>query len=348
MPKSQTNRKSKKISIAFTEVEDRWEKDYLNQLLKGDFDLAFYDKPAQSLGDELKTFDILSVFIKSKLDRSFLNRNPSLQFICTRSTGYDHIDVKAAKEKGIPVSNVPTYGENTVAEHTFALILSLSRRLRKAYLKTLASDFSLSGLMGFDLKGKTLGVVGTGHIGLHVIRIGVGFGMKVLAYDVQEKKFLSEVLGFEHVPFEELLAKSDIISLNVPYLPSTHHMINEKTIRMIKKGAVLINTARGGLIDTNALVKALDEGILSGAGLDVLEEEEFILEEKRILENSESKAHWDKLNTTLKNHVLLHRENVIYTPHMAFCSREAIERILDTTAENIRAYLNSHPVHLVC
>ncbi len=342
------SKKSKKVTIAFTEMEERWEKDYLKELLGNDFDTAFFEKPAQTLGKELESFDILSVFIKSKLDKIFLNRFPNFRFITTRSTGYDHIDVKAAKKKGIAVSNVPTYGENTVAEHTFALILSLSRRLRKAYLKTLASDFSLSGLMGFDLKGKTLGVMGTGHIGLHVIRIGVGFGMKVLAYDVQEKKFLSEVMGFEYTPLEELLAKSDIISLNVPYLPSTHHMINDKTVRMIKKGAVLINTARGGLIETSALVKALDEGILSGAGLDVLEEEEFILEEKRILENSESKAHWDKLNTTLKNHVLLHRENVIYTPHMAFYSREAVQRILDTTIENIRAHLDSRPVHLVC
>ncbi len=342
------SKKAKKVTIAFTEMEERWEKDYLKELLGNDFDPAFFEKPAQALGKELESFDILSVFIKSKVDRDFLNRVPNLRFISTRSTGYDHIDVQAAREKGIPVSNVPTYGENTVAEHTFALILSLSRRLRKAYLKTLASDFSLSGLMGFDLKGKTLGVMGTGHIGLHVIRIGVGFGMKVLAYDVQEKKFLSEVLGFEYVPMAELLAKSDIISLNVPYLPSTHHMINDKTVRMIKKGAVLINTARGGLIETSALVKALDEGILSGAGLDVLEEEEFILEEKRILENSESREQWDKLNTTLKNHVLLHRENVIYTPHMAFYSREAVQRILDTTLENIRAHLDSRPIHLVC
>lgn len=353
--------------VVFSEVSEDWQRDYLKLVSGTDFQPMCYDRLAQEVVKDLKTAEILSVFIKSKVDRSLLESLPRLKFIATRSTGYDHIDMKACRDRGILVSNVPVYGENTVAEHTFALILSLSRNLRKAYLKTLANDFSLDGLLGFDLKGKTLGVIGTGHIGLHVIRIGVSFGMKVLANDVREQKFLSEVLGFDYVPLEKLLEDSDIITLHVPYLPSTpratrsgsgdqassrrstgtHHLINERTIRLIKKGSILINTARGGLVETAALVKALDEGILSGAGLDVLEEEEFILEEKRLLGPADSRDHWEKLRTTLGNHVLLHRDDVIYTPHMAFYSREAVQRILDTSVENVKAYLANHPIHVV-
>jgi D-lactate dehydrogenase len=264
------------------------------------------------------------------------------QCITTRSTGFDHIDLKAASEKGIRVCNVPVYGENTVAEHTFALILSLSRNLRKAYLRTVQDNFSLEGLMGFDLKGKTLGVIGTGHIGLHVIRMAFGFGMKVLAFDIKKQAFLSEVLNFEYVSLEDLLRRSDIITLHAPYLPSTKHLINKSNIGLIKKGAVLVNTARGGLIQTDALVEALDKKILSGAGLDVLEEEECLLEEKRLLENAETKEQWEKQQTALKNHELLHRDNVIFTPHMAFYSREGVERILETTAENIEAFFQGN------
>ena len=333
--------------IAFVEVEEAWEEAYLKQGLAGLKEVGFFRETAQEILPQLKSSEVISIFIKSRLDRPALASLPSLKMISTRSTGFDHVDVSAAQEKGIVVSNVPTYGENTVAEHTFALILSLSRTLRKAYARTLQNDFSIKGLMGFDLKGKTLGVIGTGHIGLHVIRIGVAFGMNVVAFDTRRQNFLAEVLNFEYVSLEELLKRSDILTLHVPYLPATHHLINRERIRMIKKGAMLINTARGGLVDTDVLVKALDDGTLSGAGLDVLEEEEMILEERRFLETAENQEHWSKLQTTLKNHVLLHRENVIYTPHMAFYSREAVQRILDTTLENIRAFLAGRPVNEV-
>ena len=332
--------------IAFTEVEDSWEADYLKKNFP-EANLLLFDRPAQDIKGKLSEVNLLSVFIKSRMDRTLLDSLPKLGFITTRSTGYDHIDLKAAAEKNIIVSNVPVYGENTVAEHTFALILSLSRNLRKAYLRTVQNNFSIKGLRGFDLKGKTLGVVGTGHIGLHVIRMGAGFGMKVIASDVRKQTFLSEVLNFEYAPFEDLLKRSDIITLHVPYLPGTRHLMNQKTIRLIKRGAILINTARGGLVETGALVKALDEGILSGAGLDVLEEEEYLLEEKRLLEGFETEEHWRRLQTTLKNHVLLHRENVVYTPHMAFYSCEAVRRILDTTIENIRSFLAHVPANQV-
>ncbi|MBI4550497.1 MAG: hydroxyacid dehydrogenase [Candidatus Omnitrophica bacterium] len=326
--------------IVFTEMDRTWEP--ASPALASAFPGArvrTFTETAQAVAGQIRDAEILSVFIKSRLDRPLLESLPRLKLIATRSTGYDHIDLAAAKEKGVQVLNVPTYGENTVAEHTFALILSLSRNLRKSYLKTQAGDFSLDGLIGFDLKGKTLGVVGTGHIGLHVIRIGVAFGMKVIAFDLKEQKFLSEVMSFEYVPFEELMKRSDIISLHVPYLPSTRHLINRETLRLVKEGAILINTARGGLIETHALVDAVNEGRISGVGLDVLEEEELILEDRRLLGAADSEAHWESLRTTLKNHLLLHRENVIFTPHLAFYSREAVQRIIDTTLENIRDFL---------
>ena len=326
-----------KHNIAFVEMKDVWELDFIKGKLIEE-KVLFFEETAQERIKDLRDTEALSVFINSRLDKKFIDEIPNLKLITTRSTGFDHIDLKAAQSKGIVVCNVPTYGENTVAEHAFALILSLSRNLRKAYLRTVQNNFSIDGLMGFDLKGKTLGVVGTGHIGLHVIRMAIGFGMKVIAFDVKKQSFLSEMLNFEYVTFEELLKRSDIISLHAPYLPSTRHLINKGNIGLIKKGAVLVNTARGGLIETDALAEALDKKILSGVGLDVLEEEEYFLEEKRLLEGPETEEHWKRLQTTLKNHVLLHRENVIYTPHMAFYSCEAVQRILETTLENIRSF----------
>lgn len=329
--------------IAFVEMKEQWEREHVNSQLNNLGAVQFESSPLQDMDDRLKDVTILSVFINSKVSSSELAKFPKLRLITTRSTGFDHIDLQAAKAKNIKICNVPTYGENTVAEHAFALILSLARNLRKAHFKTKEGNFSLEGLMGFDLKGKTIGVVGTGHIGLHLIRMARGFGMEVLAYDVKKNEFLAEVLGFKYVSLNDLLAQSDIISLHAPLLPSTHHLINMSNISKIKRGAVLINTARGGLVETAALVKALDEGILSGAGLDVLEGEELILEEKRLLATAEDKGAWEKLNVTLKNHILLHRDNVIYTPHMGFYSKEAVVRILDTTINNIRAFLAGRP-----
>lgn len=335
------------MKIAFVEMKDTWEKEAVKKALSAQGEIAFFDRPVQDCLKDLSECEVISIFVNSRLDGKCMEAMPGLKCIATRSTGFDHIDMKLARERGIVICTVPTYGENTVAEHTFALILSLSRNLRKAYLRTVQNNFSLDGLMGFDLKGKTLGVIGTGHIGLHVIRMAVGFGMKVVAYDVKQQHFLSEVLGFEYVSFEELLSRSDIVSLHAPYLPSTRHLINRQNIGLIKRGAVLVNTSRGGLIETDALVEALDRKILSGAGLDVLEEEEYVLEEKRLLEGAETAEHWRRLQTALKNNVLLHRENVIYTPHMAFYSYEAVQRILNTTIDNIRAFTEGKPSNQV-
>ncbi len=294
--------------------------------------------------EQYRDAEIVSVFVHSMVTRAVLDQMPRLRFVAARSTGYDHIDLEACNERGIPVSNVPRYGENTVAEHTFGLILSLSRKIYRAYQRTIAGDFSLQGLEGFDIKGKTLGVVGAGSIGLHVIRTARGFGMNVIAYDVKPNPLIAEVLDFEYVSLDDLFSRADIISLHAPYTPATHHMINKDSIRRLKRGALLINTARGGLVDTEALIEALDEGILAGAGLDVLEGEELVEEEERLLNTPEAA---ENLRMLIRRHILLRRPDVLITPHMAFYSREATERIMQTTISNIHAFLSGAPTNVV-
>ncbi len=321
------------------------EKTHLKKVLPKGLKTIFIEgRPDQADSSVLRQMDIASVFIYSHVDAAILKKSPRLKLIATRSTGFDHIDLAMSQKKKITVCNVPFYGENTVAEHTFALILALSRKVHQGYLRTIRGDFSFEGLQGFDLKGKTIGIIGTGHIGLHAIRMAVGFGMKVVAFDVVKNSFMEETLGFSYVSFDELLVQSDIISLHAPYNSATHHMINMGNIRKIKRGALLINTARGALVETEAMTKALDEGILSGAGLDVLEGEDLIKEERQILSHEFSVSN---LKTLLQNHILLNRENVVITPHIAFNSKEAFQRILDTTIENIRAFLKGTPKNKV-
>ncbi len=331
------------MEIAFYEVED-WERERLRSELPG-HDLRFYRESLTAANASLATMaEVVSVFIRSQVDAQVLAQLPRLRLLATRSTGYDHVDLPACVEKGVAVSNVPFYGENTVAEHTFGLILALSRNLLKAYVRTSRGDFDLAGLEGFDIKGKTLGVVGAGSIGLHVIRIAKGFGMQVLAYDVRENHLLAEVLAFQYLPLEELFARSDVVTLHTPYLPATYHLVDREALAKFKRGALLINTARGGLVDTDALIWALDEGILAGAGLDVLEGEEVVREDRELLLQPQAE---DKLRMVLRRHILLQRDKVVITPHIAFYSREALERIEDTTAANIRAFLAGQPQNLV-
>lgn len=307
--------------------------------------LRFDERPAGEVAaDELRGAEVLSVFIYSRVTAALLRKLPRLRLVATRSTGFDHVDLAACRRRKVAVANVPSYGENTVAEHTFALILALSRKVHQAYYRTSRGDFSLEGLQGFDLKGKTLGVVGTGHIGMHAVRIAKGFAMEVIAYDPAPSQLAAEALGFGYVPFDELLARSDIISLHAPYNASTRHMIGEEALRKVKRGALLINTARGGLVDTEALTRALDQGALSGAGLDVLEGEELIKEERQILSHE---FPLERLKTLLQNHILINRENVVITPHIAFNSREAFLRILSTTVSNVQGFLAGSPRNLV-
>jgi D-lactate dehydrogenase len=321
--------------IAFFETTKSEEK-FLRQLLGKTYQLRFHAGLLHETSrEDYADAEALSVFIYSRIDAGTIDSMPHLKLIATRSTGFNHIDVDAARARAIPVCNVPYYGENTVAEHTFALILSLSRNIHKAYVRTLRNDFSLAGLQGFDLKGKTLGVIGAGSIGLHVIKMARGFGLNVIAFDLKQNHFLAETLEYTYVSLDELLHGADIITMHCPSTPATRHMINMRNVHTIKKGAIFINTARGDLIETEALHDALQTGIFAGAGLDVFEGEELVKEENQMLSRN---VPVEKLQALLQKNILLRMENVILTPHMAFDSVEAVERILQTTADNIRAF----------
>ncbi len=327
------------------------EAEYLTQQLGQEVALVNYPDLFGTLADDqLTDVAILIPFIHSHIGAPEMARMPALRLIATRSTGYDHIDLAAAAARGIVVANVPGYGENAVAEHTFALILTLSRKIDQAIARARAGDYTLEGLRGFDLYGKTLGVIGAGAIGLHTIRIGKGFGMRVLAFDTHQSSLLAEVIGFSYVSLAQLLAESDIVTLHAPALPSTFHLINRETLSQMKRGALLINTARGTLVDTEAITWALDSGILGGAGLDALEGEEFLQREEELL----AQAGWPgaegietKLRLLLSNHRLQRHPNVVMTPHIAFNTDEALRRILDTTIANVQAYLQGTPTHVV-
>ncbi|MFC1801439.1 hydroxyacid dehydrogenase [Nanoarchaeota archaeon] len=332
------------MKIAFFEVED-WEIPIIKETLK-DYSVKFFkEKLTLDKVHEVIDVDVVSVFIYSKVDEALMKALPNLKLIATRSTGFDHIDLKAALAKKITVCNVPTYGENTVAEHAFALILAISRKIIESVERTREGSFDLEGLRGFDLEGKTIGVIGCGNIGKHVVRMARGFEMKVLVFDVHKDEKLASEMGFKYAEMDELLSSSDIITLHVPLIPATKHMINKDNISKIKKGAVLINTARGGLIETDALVRALDDEIIAYAGLDVLEEECALKEERELLTEEYTKScDW---KTLLQDHLLLKNPRVLVTPHNAFNSQEALMRILDTTIENIKNFIGGKPANVV-
>jgi D-lactate dehydrogenase len=328
-------------TIVFAELEP-WEKEFMAEHLNH-HELLFFDEPLSAENvHRFKSVDIAAIFIFSKMTSEVLSALPRLRLISTMSTGFDHVDLEGCRKRAIVVSHVPAYGENTVAEHTFALILSLTRKIVESVERTRRVNFELTGLRGRDLQGKTLGVVGTGKIGRNVVRIARGFGMRVLAYDAAPSLSASEA---DYVSFEELLARSDIVTFHVPLNSGTRHMLNRTNIGTLKRGALLINTARGGVVETAAIIEGLRAGILGGAGLDVLEEETGIKEEIQVLEEP-FQERFD-LRTLLAQHVLLSHPNVYITPHSAFYSIEALQRIMQTTVDNITGFLRGKPINVV-
>ncbi len=331
------------MKIGFFEIEG-WEEEFLLKQFP-DQELSFSTEKIDSQNLPATDFDAISVFVESKLDKDTLAAFPNLKFVATRSTGYDHIDLAVCKERGIVVSFVPGYGDNTVAEYAFGLILNLTRKLYDAIAQIKEKEsFSLLSLRGIDLKGRTIGVIGAGRIGQEIIKIAKGFGMNVLAVNPHQDAELARKLGFTYSSLEDLLRNSDIITIHCPYIDSTHHLINQQNINLIKKGAYLVNTARGAIVETQALVQALEKGILAGAGLDVLEEENFVKDEFNFLSSVKTKE--EDLKTILYDHVLMKMPNVLITPHNAFDTKEALQRILDTTVENIKGFISHNPINL--
>lgn len=288
--------------------------------------------------------ECVSVFIYSQVTREVIEALPELRLITTRSTGHDHIDIEACAEREITVCEVPDYGRHTVAEHVFALLLTLSHRMEDAIDRTRKGDFTARGLAGFDLHGRTIGAVGTGDIGLATATIARGFGMRVLDHDIAPDEDAARRIGFEYCDLDSLVSGSDVISLHVPATEATTAMLGEREFAAMKPGAVLINTARGSVVQTRPLIRALAEGRLAGAGLDVLAEEPVVREESEVLRSIYERRH--DLDTLLADHMLIRMRNVVVTPHSAFHTREAVQRILDTTADNIRAFAAGRPQHV--
>ncbi len=331
------------MNVAFFELED-WEKKFLEEKLK-DHTLRFESAPLTKDTTGLEEIEILSVFIYSNVTKELIEKMPKLKMVVTRSTGFDHIDLAACKAKNIVVTNVPEYGTQTVAEHTFALLLALSRKIVPSVERTKKSDFTLDGLRGFDLYKKTIGVVGVGNIGQAVIRIAKGFGMDVLAYARHPNIELAKKLGFMYVDLDHLYKVSDIITFHVPLTDETKHMINKDNLSKLKKGTVLLNTARGGILETEAVLMGLESGTIAAAGIDVLEEECYVREERQLLTEQFLKE--CDIKAQLLNHVLVTKENVLVTPHNAFNSSEALQRILDVTVENVVSFVQAKPINTV-
>ena len=335
----------KKPTIAFFGLES-WEKAYLTKKLPL-YKLVFVDKNLdENTLQNARNAEAIGIFIYSHITPSIIKKLPTLKYIITLSTGFDHVDLDATEHHNIVVSNVPAYGDNTVAEHTFALLLALTRNIIPSIERTRRGNFDLTELRGIDLKGKTIGIVGMGRIGSCTARIAKGFQMNILAFDPFPNQQFARELGFTYAKtLDELLKKSDILSLHAPYTKQTHHLINTKNVLTIKKGGILINTARGGLIQTEALLLGLQKNIFKGIGLDVLEEECFVKEEKQLLTKNFQKT--CDYKTILQEHMLIEYNNVLITPHNAFNSEESVQRILDTTVENINAFFKGKPVNVV-
>jgi D-lactate dehydrogenase len=270
-------------------------------------------------------YEGVCVFINDQLDAETIGRLKAcnVRVLALRSAGFNHVDIKAAAQAGMVVVRVPAYSPYAVAEHAVALILALNRKLYRAYNRVRDDNFSLEGLLGFDLHGSTVGIIGTGKIGQCFAQIMKGFGCQLLAYDVhQDSACLA--LSVRYVDLPELLMNSDVVSLHCPLLPSTHHLINEQSLQHLKPGAMLINTSRGGLMDTRAVINELKSGRLGYLGIDVYEQEETLF--------------FQDLSGTViqdENFQLLQSfPNVIITAHQGFFTRDALTNIAETTLTN--------------
>lgn len=293
-----------------------------------------------------KEASIVGVFINSEVRKEQFEQMPNLQLIVTMSTGYDHIDLEYAKARGVTVCNVPNYGSRTVAEFTFALILGLSRKAFVAFQQVKDKhDFSIAGFEGFNLQGKTLGIVGTGRIGQNVAKIAQGFEMRVIAYDTFPNQEAAANLNFTYVQLNDLLSQSDVVSLHVPYNKDTYHLINTENIGYFKKGSLLINTSRGEVVEVGALMRGLQEGILSGVGLDVIEGERMLIDEWHVAYGQTGDQ--ERLKTLLQDHALMDSPRVALMPHIAFFTMEAKHEILTKTMENIMNYLQNNPQNVI-
>ncbi|SDJ56162.1 2-hydroxyacid dehydrogenase [Microbulbifer yueqingensis] len=311
------------------------------------YDRSYFERYNRRFGHELAYIDseldqdtlvlrrdapVLCIFVNNPVDRTLLKRmrTEGVEMLALRSAGFNHVDIEAANELGILVANVPGYSPYAVAEHATALALCLIRKIHRAQSRVREGNFALDGLMGFDLHGKTVGVVGTGKIGSVFARIMNGFGCELLGTDPEESRECRQ-LGMRYVPLETLCRQADIISLHCPLLPETHHLIDSHMLARMRDGVCLINTSRGAVVDTPAVISALKSGKIGYLGIDVYEEEDTLFFE-------------DRSDRILRDDVfarLLTFNNVLVTGHQGYFTREAISNIAKTTLANVTEYETS-------
>jgi len=279
----------------------------------------------------IKGFDVACIFVNDKVDASIVEilKSNGCKLIALRCAGYNNVDLVALKAADIPVVRVPAYSPYAVAEYAFTLLLTLNRKTHKAYSRVRELNFNIDGLLGFDLNGKTIGVIGTGKIGQIFIKIASGFGMKIIAYDPYPKAELEQDLGFTYVSLEDLYKHSDIIALHCPLNNDNYHMINSASVALMKPAVVIINTSRGGLINSKDMIVALKNKQIAGLAIDVYEEEEHYFFEDL---SNKSSIDDDVLSR------LLTFNNVLVSSHQAFFTKEAVESIAKTTISNISTY----------
>ena len=320
----------KKIAFFDTKPYDRESFDRAN---RGRYEIKYFETRLTAAALPLAGgCDAACAFVNAEIDRAVVEGLVArgVKVLAMRCAGYNNVDFKAAWDAGLVVVRVPAYSPYAVAEHAAALLLALVRHVHKAAARTRDFNFSLVGLTGFDLHGKTAGVVGTGKIGRIFAEICKGFGMRVLAYDA----FPNPATGLEYVPLDRLLAESDVVSLHCPLVPGTRHMIDVAALAKAKPGFTLVNTSRGGLVDSEALLAGLRDGTVGAAGLDVYEEEsEWFYEDRSDV---------TRQNKTLS--LLVSMPNVIVTSHQAFLTHEALSNIAETTFSNLDAYFAGAPL----
>ncbi len=318
-----------KIKIAFFDAKDYDISSFESSNKDPNIKIKFFETKLDEDTVKLaKGYDVVCVFVNDTVNEKVINAlvKKDVKLIALRCAGFNNVDIKAAEGK-IGVVRVPAYSPYAVAEHAMALLLTSIRRIHKSYIRTKDFNFSLNGLMGFDLHGKTVGVVGTGKIGRVFIDICRGFGMNVIAYD----KFPAKDVDYEYVDLKDIWKKSDIISLHCPLTEETYHMVDAKSIKSMKKGVVLINTSRGALIDAEALLTGIRSRHIGAACLDVYEEEADVFFEDR-------SGHIFEDDTLAR---LISMPNVIVTSHQAFLTREALTNIAATTLQNVEDYLGT-------
>jgi D-lactate dehydrogenase len=329
------------ITVAFFDTKP-YDREFFQQAARGnDIRWQFHDfRLSTATASVAAGAQAVCVFVNDRLEATCLDllRREGVGLIALRCAGFNNVDLKAARELGLAVTRVPAYSPHAVAEHAVGLLLTLNRKIHRAYNRVREHNFSLNGLVGFDIHGRTVGVLGTGKIGRAAARIFRGFGATVLAHDPYPAAEWAREHGVAYADFDQVLAQSDILTLHLPLTPETHHLLNAQTLARLKPGAYVINTSRGKLIHTGALIKALKAGHIGGVALDVYEEEEGIFFE----DLSGEVLHDDELSR------LLTFPNVLITSHQAFLTREALTEIARVTTDNIVRFAQGKPLLAGC